>query len=210
MTIDPVFARNPKEAERLAGKHMLVVGVGSVGSPLIDMAARSGVGHFTLVDPDALSLENVGRHMLSRDSVGQSKVRAMKRAIKAINPAAVVHAIARDFTTLSPNSLSNGSRPDLIVADTDSFQCQSFVNGVSLEEHIPAVYVGCWGEASVGEVLYVIPGATPCFECYAGFRSNTERLPVDDPRRYIAPGPARQASGVFYPAPRPGPWAQSA
>ena len=63
---DPVFARNPKEAERLSGKHLAIVGCGSGGSAFADMAARSGIGKFTLVDPDALALENIGRHTLSR------------------------------------------------------------------------------------------------------------------------------------------------
>ena len=49
MTIDPVFARNPHEAERLAGKHILIVGLGSGGSALALMAARAGVGRLTLV-----------------------------------------------------------------------------------------------------------------------------------------------------------------
>ena len=151
------------------------------------MGARAGVGRFTIVDPDVLSLENVGRHMLSRESAGQPKVKAMKRAIKAINPKAEVHAIAKDFMTLNPKTLWNGSRPDLLIGATDSFACDSRLNSISLHEGIPAVYGGCWGEASVGEILYVIPPKTPCFECYASFRRHTAPLPVDDPRKYTDP-----------------------
>ncbi len=187
MTIDPVFARNPRERERHGGQHLALIGAGSVGSAIALMAARAGIGRFTLIDPDLLALENVGRHMLYRDSVGQPKVKAVKRAIKAINPAAEVHAIARDFTKLNMETLWTTSAPDLLVATTDSFRCQSLVNSLSLEKGVTALYVGCWGEASIGEVLYVIPGLTPCFECYAGFRRNTTPLPAGDPRRYTDP-----------------------
>ena len=187
MTVDPVFARNPHEAERLGGKHVLVLGAGSGGSAIDIMLAKAGVGRFTLVDPDVLTLENVGRHMLSRESVGQLKVKAVKRAIKAVNPGAEVHAVAKDFTKLNPKALWNGKRPDLLIGATDSFSCDSMLNSLSLEEGIPAVYGGCWGEASVGEILYVVPGKTPCFECYASFRRDTAPLPVDDPRRYTDP-----------------------
>ncbi len=187
MSIDPVFARNPHEAERLAGKHILIVGLGSGGSALALMAARAGVGRLTLVDPDALALENVGRHMLSRESVGQPKVKAVKRAIKAVNPRAEVHAVVKDFTKLDAKVLFNGKRPDLLIGATDSFGCDSMLNSISLEEQIAAVYGGCWGEASVGEILYVVPGKTPCFECYASFRRDTAPLPVDDPRKYTDP-----------------------
>jgi len=187
MSIDPVFARNPQEAERLAAEHILIVGLGSGGSALALMAARAGLGRFTLVDPDTLALENIGRHMLSRESVGQPKVKVVKRAIKAINPAAEVHAIPQDYTKLNPKALFNGNKPDLIVGATDSFGCESMLNTLSLERGIPAVYAGCWGEASVGEILYVVPGKTPCFECFASFRRDTAPLPADDPRRYTNP-----------------------
>jgi len=187
MTVDLVFARNPREAERLQEKHVLIVGLGSGGSALALMTARAGVGRFTLVDPDTLELENVGRHMLSRESVGQPKVKAMKRAIKAVNPQAEVRAVAKDFRAVNPADMLNGRKPDLLVGATDSFGCESMLNGLSLAENIPALYAGCWGEASVGEILYVIPGRTPCFECFARFRKDTAPLPADDPRKYSDP-----------------------
>jgi len=143
------------------------------------MAARSGIGRFTLVDPDVLALENVGRHMLSRGDVGRPKARAIKRAIKQVNPAAEVAAICAKFKGLE-------RRPDLLVGATDSFACESAVNDYSLRERVPAVYGGCWGEASVGEILYVVPGRTPCYECYAGFRHDEVEIP-DDPRKYTDP-----------------------
>jgi hypothetical protein len=187
MMVDPVFARNPREAAILVAKRLCIVGLGSGGSALALMAARAGVGKFTLVDPGVLALENVGRHMLARESVGQLKVKAVKHAIKAVNPAAEVHALAQDFRKLELGQVLNGKDPDLLVGATDSFACDSLMNSLSLERKIPAVYGGCWGEASVGEVLYVIPGKTPCFECYAGFRRGMAPLPADDPRKYTDP-----------------------
>jgi len=185
--IDPVFARNPREAERLKEKHILIVGLGSGGSALVLMAARAGVGHFTLIDPDKLALENIGRHMLSRESVGQLKVKAVKRAIKVINPQAEVHAISKDFRNVRPADIFNGRKPDILIGATDSFGCESMLNSLSLTEGVPALYAGCWGEASVGEILYVIPAKTPCFECFARFRRDTAPLPADDPRKYTDP-----------------------
>lgn len=185
--IDTVFARNPREAERLKEKHILIVGLGSGGSAVALMAARAGVGRFTLIDPDQLALENIGRHMLSREFVGQPKVKAVKRAIKAINPQAEVQAIAKDFRTVRLAEMFNGRNPDLLIGATDSFGCESILNSLSLSEEIPAIYAGCWGEASVGEILYVIPGKTPCFECFARFRRDTAPLPADDPRKYTDP-----------------------
>lgn len=176
---DPVFARNPLEAERLLKKHLAIVGCGSGGSALADMAVRSGVGRFTLVDPEPLALENVGRHVLSRACVGRPKVQGIAQAIHEVNPRAEVKAICGKFEDLACPS-------DLVVAATDSFACESAVNDYSLRHGIPAVFGGCWGEASVGEILYVVPGRTPCYECYAGFRRSTVEIPADA-RKYTDP-----------------------
>ena len=179
---DPVFTRNPREAERLFPKHVAFVGCGSGGSAVALMAARAGIGKFTLVDPDLLALENVGRHMLSRGDVGKPKVEGIKAKIRELNPLAEVDAIPGKFEDF-------GEVPDLIIAGTDSFSCEAAVNSYSLRNGTPAVYCSCWGEASVGEILYVVPGRTPCYQCYAGFRRSTvevPELPADD-RKYTDP-----------------------
>src|SRR5207244_6572127 len=111
-----------------------------------------------LVHPDALALENIRRHMLSRTDAGTPKALGLKRMIEDVNPAAEVEAICGKFDDFS-------RRPDLVIAATDSFACESAINDYSLRENVPAVYGGCWGEASGGEILYVAPGRTPCHEC---------------------------------------------
>lgn len=81
------------------------------------------------------------------------------------------------------------TKPDLMIAGTDSFECESLVNDFALRNGVPAVYCGCWGAGAVGEILYVVPGKTPCYECYAGFRRNTVEVPeiVPDERKYTDP-----------------------
>ena len=180
--IDPVFARNPKEAARLFPKHVALIGCGSGGSAVALMAARAGFGKATIVDPDTLSLENTGRHMLSRGDVGKPKVEGLRSRILELNPQVQVNAIFGKFQDLE-------ERPDLIIAATDSFACEAAVNSYALRAEIPAIYCGCWGEASVGEVLYVVPGKTPCYQCYAGFRRSTVEIPEipADQKKYTDP-----------------------
>ena len=180
-----VFSRNPKERKLLNPKHLVLVGLGSVGGALATMAARAGVGRFTLIDLEVLAPENVGRHICDLGSCGRAKVEAVSTLIYGINPQARVRALAEDYRTMDRDRLATEvDEHALLVASTDSFECQSLVNLLSLETGAPAVYVGCWGEATVGEILYVVPGKTPCYECYASFRHRTEDLPLNDPRRY--------------------------
>src|SRR2546428_1671151 len=85
-----IFSRNPKEREMLRKKHLVIVGVGSVGSAIALMAARAGVGKFTLIDPDALTPENVCRHFCDLSQIGRSKAYALSELIRRINPQATV------------------------------------------------------------------------------------------------------------------------
>jgi ThiF family len=145
---------------------------------LAGIAARAGISRYTLIDPDVLAMENIGRHMLARSDVGTSKVIGVQSMIEEVNPHAEVETRREKFSELR-------QKPDLLVAATDSFACQSLVNDYSLREGVPAIYGGCWGEASAGEILYVVPGKTPCYECYAGFRRKVEIPP--NARKYSDP-----------------------
>lgn len=187
----------------MSQKHIAVVGLGSGGSAIADMAARSGSGRITLIDPEKFAAENVGRHMLTALDVGKPKVEAMRDRILAINPECRVDALPCRFSPRifeSPRMWAFGPdgckpqgtsamvdrMPDVIVSCVDSFNCESSINEFSLRHGIPAVYGGVWGAAAVGEILFVIPDKTPCYECYAGFRRSEVEIP-NDPRKYTDP-----------------------
>jgi hypothetical protein len=173
-----VFARNPKEHAVFLRTHVAVVGLGTLGGGLVDMLARAGVGRLTLIDPEDFAAENVGRHILDCRSIGKSKAHELAQHVSLVNPECQVTALREKFDTCPV-------RPDLIVSGADSFQCCSLVNSYALREGIPAVFGGVWGEASVGEILYMVPGKTSCYECYAGFRQHAEIPP--DARKYTDP-----------------------
>src|SRR5438445_13276389 len=73
----PVFARNPKEHAIFSSLDIAAIGGGSIGGALIDILARTGVGSLTLIDPEDFAEENVGRHVLTRESVGKPKGEAL-------------------------------------------------------------------------------------------------------------------------------------
>src|SRR5262245_3971105 len=147
--IDPetaarVFLRNPEERELLERKHLVIVGAGSVGSAIALMAARAGIGRFTIIDNDELAPENIGRHFCDLSQIGRSKGYAISELIHRINPQAEATPHAEDFRKMNRRSLALCFDDNvLLVAATDSFECQSLVNQLSLEEGIPSIYIGC-------------------------------------------------------------------
>jgi tRNA A37 threonylcarbamoyladenosine dehydratase len=73
--------------ERLAGKHVLIVGLGGVGSFAAEAVARAGVGHLTIIDGDAVEASNRNRQLPALVSTqGQSKAQLMAARIRDINP----------------------------------------------------------------------------------------------------------------------------
>ena len=78
---------------RLSDARVMVFGVGGVGGYVCEALARSGVGHFLLVDNDAVSLSNINRQIIAtRRTVGRYKVDVMAERIADINPDASVEA----------------------------------------------------------------------------------------------------------------------
>ncbi len=74
--------------------HVVVVGIGGVGSWAAEALARSGVGRLTLIDMDHVSESNINRQVHAiTPSLGMAKVLAMQERIALINPACEVHCI---------------------------------------------------------------------------------------------------------------------
>jgi tRNA threonylcarbamoyladenosine dehydratase len=81
-----------KEAiELLSKSHIAIFGVGGVGGYVAEALARTGVGHFTLIDNDKVSLSNINRQIIATmDTLGKDKVDVMKDRILSINPDVIV------------------------------------------------------------------------------------------------------------------------
>lgn len=155
------------DADRLARSSVVQVGVGG-GAQLATNLARSGVGQFTLIDPDVVSEANLARQQFRRADIGRPKVEVVAEAIKAISPAATVESLLWDVCGHRDDMWKHlffYSQPDLILAMTDHFPAQALVNEFSLQLGIPAVFAGLFAGARGGEVAFVIPGKTPCFRC---------------------------------------------
>ena len=90
---------------KLQAAHVVVIGIGGVGSWAAEALARSAIGSITLIDLDNIAESNVNRQIHALDGAfGQAKVSAMCERILSINPNCAVHAI-EDFIT--PENVAN-------------------------------------------------------------------------------------------------------
>ena len=94
-----LFLRNemiwgPAAQETLARSHVILFGLGGVGSYTAECLARSGIGELTIVDNDTVSLTNRNRQLEALSStLGQRKTDAVAARLLDINPDLIVHPI---------------------------------------------------------------------------------------------------------------------
>ena len=118
--IDRLYGRGA--VVRLAAASVAVVGVGGVGSWVVEALARSGVGRLRLIDADDVCESNVNRQLPAIEgSFGQPKVALLRDRVKAINPDCQVEAVVEFVTTASLERLLDGGF-DLVIDACDSFR----------------------------------------------------------------------------------------
>ncbi len=91
---------------KLKNSKVVILGIGGVGSYVVEGLARSGVGHFVLCDDDDICLTNINRQLhATRKTIGQIKVEAMKTRILEINPKATVETHAYLYNSESADKI---------------------------------------------------------------------------------------------------------
>jgi len=125
--------------ENLSQKHVMICGVGGVGSYAAEALGRTGVGRITLVDFDDICLTNVNRqlHALS-STVGQAKVEVMAARLLDINPAADIAAVKEFFTRENAGRLLT-PHPDYVLDAIDHFTAKAALITVCRERNIPVI-----------------------------------------------------------------------
>lgn len=152
---------------------VVVVGAGSVGSPIVLRLAQHGVRAFVVIDPDRVEWENPVRHFLGAESVGQYKAEGIKAVVEGHVPGAVVAAITEPFgTELGPELLEAiFENADLLICSTDDLTVNAQANRFALAYDLPAVFPTVDAETGRGEVVAVLGRrAAPCYECYIHWR----------------------------------------
>lgn len=128
--------------ERFRQAHVAIVGIGGVGSWVAEALARSGVGTLTLMDLDDICLTNTNRqvHALD-DTIGQAKISAMARRLRAINPEIVVHERPA-FYGESTTSAFFETPYSAVVDAIDSVRQKAHLLAAARERAVPIVTIG--------------------------------------------------------------------
>lgn len=147
---------------KLKQAHVLIAGVGGLGSPVAIYLASAGVGRLTLVDWDTVELSNLNRQILHWEAdIGEQKVISATRKLEKLNSTVEVNSHAVRITPENCSGLLQGA--DLVMDCMDNMATRFILNEGCVKAGIPLIHGGIYG--MMGEITTIIPGQTPCFEC---------------------------------------------
>jgi tRNA threonylcarbamoyladenosine dehydratase len=124
---------------QLTRAHVMVVGLGGVGSYAAEFIARSGVGRMTIIDGDVVDPTNRNRQLPAlATNHGQSKALIMEERLKAINPELTITTI-REFINPEMVLQQLNKRPDYIIDAIDSITPKLTFMRMAYEHKLPIV-----------------------------------------------------------------------
>ena len=118
--------------KKILSSKVLVVGVGGLGSPVVEFLSRAGIGSLGIVDDDKVTLSNLHRQSLYNTSdIGKFKVKIAKDNIKKINPATKVIIYKIRLNDNNFKKIINDY--DYIVDGSDNFKTKFLLNDFCLK-----------------------------------------------------------------------------
>jgi tRNA A37 threonylcarbamoyladenosine dehydratase len=128
-----------RRMKRLLESHVMVLGLGGVGSWAAESIVRSGVGEVTLVDFDEICITNFNRQLHALNGmVGKQKAPVMAERMKSINPGLKVNAFAKFYNVAHCEEIF-ARRPDFVIDAIDNVTAKCHLLDYCLSNQIPLV-----------------------------------------------------------------------
>ena len=125
--------------ELLSKKHVMVFGIGGVGSYTAEALCRAGIGHITLVDNDTVGLTNLNRQLCALHStLGQYKSDVMAARLRDINPEGTIVSLPKLYDEAHKEEFFS-LQPDYIVDAIDLVSCKLSLIETALSRNIPII-----------------------------------------------------------------------
>jgi adenylyltransferase/sulfurtransferase len=165
--------------EKLRNAHVVVAGVGGLGSPNAIYLAAAGIGHLTLIDSDVVSLSNLNRQILHYDQdIGREKVFSGAEKLRLLNSTVRVTPVMERIDESNAARFIAGAQ--VVIDGLDNFETRLILNQACVTLGIPFIHGGV--HSLMGEVTTIIPGETPCFACLCqDIPEQEEEIPVLGP-----------------------------
>ena len=150
--------------QSLLDAHVIVMGLGGLGSPVAMYLAAAGIGKLTLLDFDHVEISNLQRQIIHRtSSIEQPKVDSASITIKELNPDTETVCINKKIEQAELEQLLENA--DLLIDATDNFASRFMINRACFNTRTPLVSgaaIRMEGQVSVFDFKNT---ETPCYRC---------------------------------------------
>lgn len=159
---------------KLKKSSVCIVGLGGLGSPAALQLAAMGVGHIRLVDQDFVEVSNLHRQILyGANYVGYPKVEVAAKRLKELNPNIEVEPLPISINADNAERIVSGM--NVIIDGLDRMAPRYAINRACQKLRVPYVFAAAI--MTFGNVSTIVPGETPCLECFQG-NINDDLLPT--------------------------------
>ena len=150
--------------QKLIDAHVLIIGLGGLGSPVAMYLAAAGVGFLTLVDHDQVELSNLQRQIVHRtENIEQPKVDSARKNLLALNPDINIRCVNHKLEAEELDRLV--AQVDVVVDATDNFPTRFAINRTCVKNRKPLVSGAASrmeGQVSIFDMRNV---EIPCYRC---------------------------------------------
>ena len=158
--------------KKLVQAKVLIVGLGGIGSTVLQHLAAAGIGTIGLVDRDNVELSNLQRQTIyTYEDIGKNKVTVASNFIKKLNKN--VSTTEYDFFLDSNKSTNIINEYDVVLDCTDNVEARKLINQYCVNHDKPLIFGGVSGWE--GLVSLFVYNDSACFECIF---SRSEKRPL--------------------------------
>lgn len=161
--------------QALLDSHVLIIGLGGLGSPVAMYLAAAGIGRLTLVDDDVVDLSNLQRQIVhATASIGTPKVESARTRLLELNPDCDIHTIHARLTDQALDDAVIAA--DLVIDASDNFTSRFMINDSCVRTQTPLVSgAGIRMEGQVS-VFRADLADSPCYRCLYKDEGDQEEL----------------------------------
>lgn len=154
---------------KLLLSHVAVAGLGGLGGIVVELLARAGVGHLTIIDNGRFTENNLNRQLLATEGlIGKSKVKAAKIRIKRVNSSVIVKAINSRINSANCDDLI--SEADVVIDALDNLPSRFILADSCRKLNRPLIHGAIAGFG--GQLMTILPGEKGLKELYGSLESD--------------------------------------
>lgn len=173
--------------EDLSRLRIGIIGLGSVGSIVGEILARTGFSNFVLIDFDVVEEKNLDRTVFLRDDVGRSKVNAMKDAIERAATSPKVDIRCIEYSICEGEGYSASLDCDVLFSCVDRPWPRQVINFISYCHLIPVIDGGILVRSNKDNTrligadwkVHTVGYQRPCLECLGQYKTANAILEKD-------------------------------